>query len=167
MLNKVIIALIVVVLTVGLTFAGKGDCCPSQTGGQTDEQIEKETHALCSDSGQDPCIPCASEKVDPCHINKMEGATINAIYAAEALYTCPMHSEVVTDKADLKCPLCKMKLTKMSAEQVEKLKGSNPKGCVMCPIVVAGDSGIDNCATCKMKLTEIKLEEHQEHKHSY
>ena len=90
---------------------------------------------------------------------------MDAVFTAEALYSCPMHPEIVTEDADLKCPLCNMKLNKMTDKQVKQLQDSHPKGCVMCPIVVKGDSDTNTCATCKMKLVEIKDGGHQEHKH--
>jgi hypothetical protein len=85
--------------------------------------------------------------------NMSMGGTISQITSAESLYTCPMHPEVVSADADTPCPLCKMKLNKMTDEKVLELRSSIPKGCPMDPIVVKGDSETNNCPVCKMKLS--------------
>ncbi len=83
------------------------------------------------------------------------GGTMGAVQSAEALYTCPMHSEVISADAATPCPLCKMTLNKMTDEKVKELRTSHPKGCPMDPIVTKGDSEMNNCPVCKMKLNTI------------
>ncbi|NQU05731.1 MAG: hypothetical protein HQ568_06535 [Calditrichaeota bacterium] len=85
---------------------------------------------------------------------RMEG-TMNKVNSAEALYDCPMHPEVISAEADTPCPLCNMKLNKMSNEEVRELHSSHLKGCPMHPIVVKGDSKTANCPVCNMKLRTI------------
>lgn len=87
---------------------------------------------------------------------KAKGATMNTVLTANHLYTCPMHPEVVTDNGQARCPLCGMNLKQMSDEEVKKLRESHPKGCVMDPIVVAGDSQLEKCSICGMELKEIQ-----------
>ncbi len=86
---------------------------------------------------------------------KAKGATMNKVFTADKLYTCPMHPEVVTDNGEARCPLCGMNLKQMSDEEVAKLRGSHPKGCVMDPIVVPGDAPVEKCSICGMNLKEI------------
>lgn len=87
---------------------------------------------------------------------KASGPTMGAVYTADALYTCPMHKQVVTDNPEAKCPLCNMNLVKMSDEDVAKLRASDPVGCPMDPIVKADKEGAEQrCEICKMKLRTI------------
>lgn len=83
------------------------------------------------------------------------GPTMEAVYSGRNLYTCPMHKQVVTDNSEGKCPLCGMNLTKMDEEAVNKLRTSDPKGCVMDPIVRKGSDEHENCDICNMKLIPI------------
>ncbi|TKJ40683.1 hypothetical protein CEE37_06890 [candidate division LCP-89 bacterium B3_LCP] len=86
---------------------------------------------------------------------KAKGATMGIILTAESLYICPMHPEIVTDNAKARCPQCGMNLEKMDDESKKALLKSHPKGCVMDPIVVPGDSETGKCAMCKMNLQVI------------
>ena len=61
------------------------------------------------------------------------------------LYTCPMHPEVITDKAG-KCPKCGMDLVKKKADKIYT--------CVMHPDVVSDKPG--KCPKCGMDLVEKK-----------
>ncbi|MBS1260867.1 MAG: hypothetical protein MAG453_00183 [Calditrichaeota bacterium] len=83
------------------------------------------------------------------------GSTLLAAYMADALFTCPMHPEVITDRADARCPLCGMELAPLSAEETAALKASEPKGCPMHPVVVPGDSETDTCPICGMDLVTV------------
>ena len=97
------------------------------------------------------------------HEHAMSGKALSSVYTADTLYTCPMHPEVVTAAADAKCPICNMNLKKMSDEAVSKLRGSHPKGCAMCNIVVSGASEMTQCPKCNMKLVEVPMEKGHEH----
>ena len=72
------------------------------------------------------------------------------------MYTCPMHSEVKTDKPG-DCPKCGMELKKM------EMKPSYT--CSMHPEVVSDKKG--ECPKCGMKLVEKKkeMEKKSEHNH--
>ena len=64
---------------------------------------------------------------------------------ALSLYTCPMHPEVITDKAG-KCPKCGMDLVKKKVYRIYT--------CVLHPDVVSDKPG--KCPKCGMDLVEKK-----------
>jgi len=83
------------------------------------------------------------------------GATMDIVYSTDELYTCSMHKQVVSDNPGGKCPLCGMKMVKMSDEDVETLRASHPQGCVMDPIVKPEAEGEQHCDICGMTLKPI------------
>lgn len=114
----------------------------------------------CGDSSGDKCNcdhPHKKTEIKPV-------AGQHPVFLAEKLYTCPMHPEIVTEDADMKCPLCKMKLSQMTEKQVHELRHSDPKGCSMCPVVVKGNSKVDKCVGCKMALVELGKEKQTKEK---
>lgn len=86
---------------------------------------------------------------------KAGSGTMERVFTAEKLFTCPMHPEVVTDNISARCPKCGMNLKAMTPEATAQLRSSHPKGCPMCPVVVKGDSPMTKCPVCGMKLVEI------------
>lgn len=116
-------------------------------------------------------MAAAASPEDETHSHKkMEfpGATMARAYEAEELYTCPMHAEVISDDAELPCPLCEMKLEKLSEEETAELRGHELHGCPMCPIVRGADEKDEGCPVCGMKLVFIEHDceaLHGEHGH--
>jgi Cu(I)/Ag(I) efflux system membrane fusion protein len=84
------------------------------------------------------------------------GATMGDLYAADSLYWCPMHHEIVTADKDARCPICNMNLVAVPADSVAQLRNSDPYGCVMDPVVRPGSEKDENCPVCGMRLTAIK-----------
>lgn len=66
---------------------------------------------------------------------------------AKFLYTCPMHPEVITDKAG-KCPKCGMDLVKKKVDKIYT--------CTMHPEVLGDKPG--KCPKCGMDLVERKYQ---------
>ncbi|MBC8367159.1 hypothetical protein H8E52_07105 [bacterium] len=82
-------------------------------------------------------------------------ATMEKAYQAEALYTCPMHSEVISDDVELECPICGMDLKQMVEEKVVELRSQELFGCPMCAIVRSGEAVEEGCTVCGMNLLAI------------
>jgi len=88
--------------------------------------------------------------------NKTETSKNEAVN--KTIYTCSMHSEVVSDKEG-KCPKCGMKLVKKTTLKSDtSVKGSQTKVstekmyiCTMCKDVTSKKTG--KCPKCGMKLT--------------
>lgn len=81
-------------------------------------------------------------------------ATLAQVYAAEALYTCPMHAAVVSADPKLDCPLCGMHLSPLGAEARAALVAQKLVGCPMDPIVVPARNA-PPCPICGMALSAI------------
>jgi len=79
-------------------------------------------------------------------------ATMQQVFTAETLYTCPMHPAVISADPKQDCPLCEMHLAPMSAEARKALLAQKLAGCPMDPIVVKAE-GAPNCPVCGMKLS--------------
>lgn len=76
-------------------------------------------------------------------------------------YTCPMHSEVITNKPD-KCPKCGMTLVKMETKKVKEETNkidaikAEVYTCPMHPDVKSDKPG--KCPKCKMDLVKEKMD---------
>jgi protein-arginine kinase activator protein McsA len=140
--NRIILVAAIVILSLSLVMITNG-CSKKESEPQS--KTPQQTKAM---SGQ-------MTKEGVTAQGKAKGATMNNVFTADKLYTCPMHPEVVTDNGEARCPLCGMNLKQMSDEEVTKLRESHPKGCVMDPIVVPGDSQVEKCPICGMNLKEI------------
>ena len=90
----------------------------------------------------------------------MMGMTAEELNSAERLFTCPMHPEFVSTDSNANCPICKMQVRAMSGEQVKALRDSHPKGCLMCSMVVPGDSKMTECPMCKMEMHSLEDHDH-------
>jgi hypothetical protein len=84
----------------------------------------------------------------------LQTATMSKVYSADRLYSCPMHSEVVSADHEQACPLCGMRLDPMSASAAAELRLADLHGCPMDPIIVEGDAEQD-CPVCGMDLLEV------------
>jgi RND family efflux transporter MFP subunit len=89
------------------------------------------------------------------------GAIMDKLFTEDTLYWCPMHHEIVTAEENTRCPHCNMFLEEIPKYELEKLRQSNPYGCVMCPVVRPEVEKDEKCSVCGMFLTPI--EEHTHH----
>jgi Cu(I)/Ag(I) efflux system membrane fusion protein/cobalt-zinc-cadmium efflux system membrane fusion protein len=89
------------------------------------------------------------------------GATMDKLFTEDTHYWCPMHHEIITAEENTHCPHCNMFLEEIPKNQLEKLRNSNPYGCVMCPVVHPEAEKDEKCSVCAMFLTPI--EEHDHH----
>ena len=78
------------------------------------------------------------------------------LYSAYSLYWCPMHHEIVTADGDARCPICNMNLVAIPADSLDKLRNSDPYGCVMDPVVRPGAEKDEDCSLCGMRLKAIE-----------
>lgn len=145
-LRKIGIVLILL-LTIGLTIGCGGRKEKAEVGAETKiaKPIDKSSHDTA--------------KIAPLH----SGGTMELAMTSTTLYTCPMHPEVAAANSSIPCPECKMGLAAIPMDKLGKLRESSPKGCPMCPIVVEGNSPMENCPVCKMPLK--KIEDHRGHNH--
>ncbi len=145
--SKIVFALVIVFALSGLGYSHCGSC------GTGDKDAEKTGH---SHSGMEQSMHKKQT---------MMNGTMEKVYDAEHLYTCPMHPEVVAVDKETKCPLCNMNLAVMSDKDVKKLRSDDLKGSQMHPIVVKKESDVENCPVCEMKLVEIEPKKSVEETH--
>jgi periplasmic mercuric ion binding protein len=88
-----------------------------------------------------------------CHYDRKE-------VAAKAVYTCPMHADVTSDKEG-KCSKCGMSLT-LSKKEAMKMQAMYK--CPMHADVTADKPG--KCSKCGMDLQQEKKEDHSGHNHN-
>ncbi len=112
--------------------------------------LEKE-HSTCESSKKETEGKTTHEHV-------ASGVTMEAVFASDSLYWCPMHHEIVTADDDARCPLCNMFLEPMPTDELEVLRDSEPYGCVMCPVVRPESEKDKKCSVCGMFLKPIEDE---------
>lgn len=147
MINKTLGLVFVFILAVGLTIG-----CDKKENTASDKMTSKKTQASTSKAKLAESSD-SNSKAPSGHTSA--GGTMHKVNTAKTLYTCPMHSEVVSAEASTPCPLCKMELKKMTGAKVKELRSSHPRGCPMDPIVVNGNTKTEKCPVCKMKLSHI------------
>ncbi len=92
----------------------------------------------------------------------LAAATMDKVFSAGALYTCPMHPEVISADEAQPCPLCGMRLSAMDGDAVQHLREGDLQGCPMDPIIVDGETE-EGCPVCGMDLVAIHPEYEDDH----
>ena len=85
---------------------------------------------------------------------------MDKLFTEDTLYWCPMHHEIVTADEYSRCPHCNMFLEEIPNDELDKLRQSNPHGCVMCPVVRPEAEKDEKCSVCGMFLTPIEENSH-------
>ncbi len=163
MFNRILFILSIFLFSSTLVLASCGGSGKKETGAQDMHGKEMHNKGMMQSHDEhsgDHKMP--GDKEASGHKMHHDSGEMSTLKNAEALYTCPMHPDVITADVSTPCPLCNMKLKKMSDEKVKELLSSNPRGCPMDPIVVKGDSKTENCPVCNMKLGAIKLSYHSD-----
>lgn len=83
------------------------------------------------------------------HGESQAGATKQeTLFAADSLYTCPMHPDVITTDPQGRCPKCGMNVQKLSDEQVRELKKVHSHAMMTGASEEASPSAKHQCANC-------------------